>query len=188
MTKTRQLSVRFLPSPFGSLAILWDIRDNRARIHRIILSNQNISAQDSVRKSFLGALKSSCSDIDGLAGQIQAFLEGDDIRFTVDNIRLDLCSAFQQKVLLAEHGIPRGQVSTYQRIAAHIGNPLAARAVGTALAGNPFPIIIACHRAIRSDRSTGEYQGGSGMKRALLEMEGISFDPKGRVVSNNLFY
>jgi alkylated DNA nucleotide flippase Atl1 len=49
-------------------------------------------------------------------------------------------------------------------------------AVGHALAANPFPIIIPCHRAIRSDGSLGGYQGGLAMKRSLLEREGIRFD------------
>jgi len=101
---------------------------------------------------------------------------------------MDLCSDFQQDVLRAEHGIPRGSVSTYQRIANHLDRPKGARAIGTALATNPFPIIVPCHRAIRSDRSLGGYQGGLEMKRTLLEMEGIDFDDTGRVVTMDFFY
>ena len=85
-------------------------------------------------------------------------------------------------------GIPRGRVSTYKRIAAHLGSPTGARAVGNALAGNPFPIIIPCHRAVRSDMSLGGYQGGLSMKRRLLEMEGITFDDTGRIATKKLFY
>ena len=91
-------------------------------------------------------------------------------------------------MLQAEHGIPRGTVSTYQRIARHLGNAHGARAVGTALAHNPFPIIIPCHRAIRSDRTLGGYQGGLRMKRALLEMEGIPFNDRGRIMTEELYY
>jgi methylated-DNA-[protein]-cysteine S-methyltransferase len=90
--------------------------------------------------------------------------------------------------LRAEHGIPRGQVSTYQLLAAFIGRPKAARSVGTALATNPFPIIIPCHRAVRSDRSLGGFQGGLLMKRAWLEQEGIGFDTSGRVQVDSFFY
>ncbi|MCK4795669.1 MAG: MGMT family protein, partial [Desulfobacteraceae bacterium] len=78
--------------------------------------------------------------------------------------------------------------STYQRIATHLGSPNGARAVGNALATNPFPIIIPCHRAIRSDRSLGGYQGGLDMKRILLEMEGIDFDDTGRAATEDFFY
>jgi methylated-DNA-[protein]-cysteine S-methyltransferase len=51
------------------------------------------------------------------------------------------------------------------------------------MAGNPFPLVIPCHRVIRSDGSLGGFGGGLPMKRALLEMEGIAFDRKGRVLS-----
>jgi methylated-DNA-[protein]-cysteine S-methyltransferase len=86
---------------------------------------------------------------------------------------LDHCSKFQQKVLRAASAIPRGKVSTYQRLAKQIGNSKAARSVGRALANNPFPIMIPCHRVIRSDGSLGGYQGGLKMKRALLKKEGV---------------
>jgi methylated-DNA-[protein]-cysteine S-methyltransferase len=60
--------------------------------------------------------------------------------------------------------------------------------VGNALATNPFPIVIPCHRAIRSDGSLGGYQGGLEMKRALLEQEGVDVNQRGRVLSPNLYY
>jgi len=86
---------------------------------------------------------------------------------------IDQCSKFQQKVLRAVYAIPRGKVSTYQLIAKQIGQPKAARAVGRALASNPFLLIIPCHRVIRSDGALGGYQGGLKMKRALLKKEGV---------------
>jgi methylated-DNA-[protein]-cysteine S-methyltransferase len=102
-------------------------------------------------------------------------------------IMIDRCPPFQQKVLSEEHKIPRGAVSTYRRLAAQAGRPKGARAAGNALAKNPFPIIIPCHRVIRTDGSIGGYQGGVEMKRALLEMEGIAFDAKGRAVVKGFF-
>lgn len=129
-----------------------------------------------------------CAEVDSVAEGIEAFLSGDDIRFSLDCVRLDLCSGFQQKVLRAEHGIPRGRVSTYRLIARRLGSPSAARAVGAALAANPFPIIIPCHRAVRSDRTLGGYQGGREMKRTLLEMERLRFDESGRVVTQHFYY
>jgi methylated-DNA-[protein]-cysteine S-methyltransferase len=98
------------------------------------------------------------------------------------------CSEFQRRVLLAEYGIRRGWVSTYGRIARHLGMPQGARAVGSALAHNPFPIIIPCHRAIAADGSLGGYQGGPEMKRSLLEMEGIAFGANGRVQVERFYY
>jgi methylated-DNA-[protein]-cysteine S-methyltransferase len=84
-------------------------------------------------------------------------------------------------VLLAEYRIPRGRVSTYGAVAKHIGVPRGARAVGNALARNPFPIVIPCHRAIRADGSLGGYRGGLVMKRALLELEGVRVTAEGQV-------
>ncbi|MBW2560575.1 MAG: MGMT family protein [Deltaproteobacteria bacterium] len=101
---------------------------------------------------------------------------------------MDLCSPFQERVLRAEYAILRGRVTTYQRIARHIGHTAAARAVGTALATNPFTIMIPCHRSIRSNGTLGGYQGGLEMKRSLLEMEGVSFNDSGRVVTKEFFY
>lgn len=136
----------------------------------------------------VGPKVETCPEIDNVAHLIDAFLHGEDVLFSLDIIRLDICSGFQRKVLLAEYGIPRRQVSTYRLIAASLGHPLAARAVGTALATNPFPLIIPCHRAVRSDRTLGGYQGGLIMKRALLAMEGIRFDNAGRVLVSDFYY
>jgi methylated-DNA-[protein]-cysteine S-methyltransferase len=89
---------------------------------------------------------------------------------------------------LAEHRIPRGWVSTYGRIAKSLAVPRGARAVGSALSHNPFPIIIPCHRALRSNGELGGFQGGLAMKRALLELEGVQFSPTGRVLTDRVYY
>jgi methylated-DNA-[protein]-cysteine S-methyltransferase len=170
------------------VAILWSVHQGQPKIRRVLLSRPGLSAKQILKSLFPDSIASSCAEVDALADRIAAFLTGEDIRFSLDVARLDLCSPFQQKVLRAEHGIPRGKVSTYQRIAGHLGNPRAARAVGTALAHNPFPIIVPCHRAIRSDGTLGGFQGGVEMKRALLEMEGVLADGSGRVASRQLFY
>src|SRR5712691_703129 len=73
--------------------------------------------------------------------------------------------------------IPRGEIRTYGWIAAQIGHPLAVRAVGSALRKNPVPVLIPCHRVVRSDGQVGEYAlGGSDAKRRILAAEGIGSD------------
>ena len=174
-------------TPFGPVAILWaEIDDNPVTI-KVILSNAQISAEDNVNRFYPDSIKSSSTEIDDLALDIKAFLEGEKIIFSLDNIALDNCSEFQRQVLMAEYQIPWGSISTYQKIAQYIGRKKAARAVGNALARNPFPIIIPCHRAIRSDGSLGGFQGGLEMKRTLLENEGFIFN-KDKVVSPLFFY
>jgi methylated-DNA-[protein]-cysteine S-methyltransferase len=173
---------------FGPVAIRWESVSGKPMVRQILLTKPGKPAQASLKEQFPGSVPSSCGLIDDLAGRIAAFLDGADVHFALGHVRLDLCPPFQRKVLLAEYGIPRGRVSTYRRIAAHLGVAGGARAVGNALATNPFPIVIPCHRAIRSDGALGGYQGGLAMKRALLAQEGVAVDERGRVVSPRLFY
>jgi len=168
-------------SPFGPVSLLWSVYKGQPKIFRALLATPKVSAKHHVTKLFPDSKAATCSEIDAIADDIETFFEGEDIQFSLKIVCMDLCSEFQQKVLRAEHGIPRGAVSTYQRIARHVGRPRGARAVGNALAMNPFPLIIPCHRAIRTDLSIGGYQGGIKMKRTLLQMEGIDFDETGHV-------
>ena len=69
-------------------------------------------------------------------------------------------------------GVGFGQTLTYGEIAALAGNPGAHRAAGTAVGSNPVPIVVPCHRVIRSGGELGNYGGGPEMKRFLLELEG----------------
>jgi methylated-DNA-[protein]-cysteine S-methyltransferase len=187
-TETSRSFYYLFDTPFGPVAVLWSEYRGQPKIRQVLLSKSGIPAKHAVKAYFPDSTPSSCAEIDAVAGKILAYLKGDDIRFSLNIIRLDICSTFQQEVLRAEHGIPRGRVSTYQRIAKHLGNVNAVRAVGGALANNPFPIIIPCHRAIRSDGTLGGYQGGLEMKRTLLKMEGVFFDALGRVLTGRFFY
>jgi methylated-DNA-[protein]-cysteine S-methyltransferase len=173
---------------FGSVAVLWSFIRGRPVLARVILSQPGLSAEGRVSDRFPEAAASTCPAIAAICSDIAASLNGQRIRFSLRLAQLDLCPSFQQAVLRAEHGIPCGSVSTYRLLAIHLRKPRAARSVGNALANNPFPIIVPCHRAIRSDRSLGGYQGGLAMKRALLESEGIQFDTKGRVQLARLHY
>lgn len=178
----------FQESRFGPVAVLWSIHHGQPLIRRVVLSRPEWTAREAVAALFPDAVLSSGSEVVAVAEGIAAFLEGGDILFSLAVTRLDLCPPFQQRVLQAEHGIPRGSVSTYGRIASRLGDGKAARAVGMALARNPFPIIVPCHRAIRSDGTLGGFQGGQAMKRALLEMEGVVLDGAGRVTAVPFFY
>jgi methylated-DNA-[protein]-cysteine S-methyltransferase len=82
---------------------------------------------------------------------------------------------FQRAVWNAAALIPFGHVQTYGWIAAQIGRPAAARAVGSALSRNPLPLIVPCHRVVRGDGALGGFfaSGGTALKRRLLEHEGV---------------
>ncbi len=88
-------------------------------------------------------------------------------------IDLDSLGEFQRKVLEKCAEIPPGEIRPYGWVAAEIGNPGATRAVGTALGRNPIPILIPCHRVVRSDGTIGKYAWGTDMKRELLKSEGL---------------
>ena len=101
------------------------------------------------------------------AGQRQSF-----------NVPVDLSRStdFQQQVLRAASRVPRGGLATYAEIARHIGKPRASRAVGQALARNPVPIVIPCHRVVAADGALTGYSGRGGIrtKAQLLVLEGVS--------------
>ena len=81
---------------------------------------------------------------------------------------------FERSVLLKTAQIPRGEVRTYSWVAREIGRPAAVRAVGTALANNPIPVVIPCHRVIRTDGIIGNYgAGGTEAKKEILAAEGV---------------
>lgn len=79
---------------------------------------------------------------------------------------------FYRRVLRATARVPFGEVITYGEAADRAGNPRASRAAGTALGSNPIPIVVPCHRVIRTGGAIGNYGGGPQMKRFLLELEG----------------
>jgi O-6-methylguanine DNA methyltransferase len=105
-----------------------------------------------------------------------------DRRLTGDRrarVELDLRgrTAFERDVWTKALEIPRGEVRPYGWIAVEIGRPRAVRAVGTALGHNPVPLIVPCHRVVRSDGLIGEYSlGGPANKRAILASEGLDPD------------
>ncbi len=82
-------------------------------------------------------------------------------------------SPFDRAVLSATQEIPYGQTRTYRQVAERIGRPNAMRAVGSALARNRSPLLVPCHRVVRSDGTIGDFAFGSPAKRALLESEGV---------------
>lgn len=83
-----------------------------------------------------------------------------------------LTTGFRRAVLHATARIPYGVTASYAEMAAEAGSPRAVRAAGTALATNPLPLVVPCHRVIRSDGSLGRYGGGVDAKALLLGLEG----------------
>lgn len=177
-----------LPSGFGTFCIAWQEMDDSAKVVRVFLSAEQAPAVAEVQRLFAGALLRAHPAIEGLGEAMMRFLTGEPVTLDPGLVAWDIVPQFQRAVLLAEAAIPRGWISTYGRIARHLGVGGGARAVGNALAHNPFPLIVPCHRAIRSDGRLGGYQGGLAMKRALLEFEGVAISEDGRVIHPRVLY
>ena len=175
-------------SPFDTFTIVWKEIGSDLLIQRIFLSDPELQSEVKALESFNQIKPETSSSIASLGEKIQRFLKGENVEFDLVLLDFTRCSEIQKRVLLAEYGIPREWVSTYKRIANHIGIVKGARVVGNALARNPFPIVIPCHRAIKSNGELGGYQGGINMKRTLLEMEGIEFSDRGKVNTDRIYY
>jgi methylated-DNA-[protein]-cysteine S-methyltransferase len=85
-----------------------------------------------------------------------------------------LTGGFRREVLRATAEIPYGQTASYRDVATRAGSPGATRAAGSALATNPLPIVVPCHRVLRTGGGLGQYRGGPEAKAQLLQLEGVA--------------
>lgn len=108
--------------------------------------------------------------LDPVARELDEYFEG---RRTAFDLPLDrrLSKGFRLEVLERLPEIPYGSTASYAAVASRVGHPRAMRAVGSACATNPLPLVVPCHRVVRSDGSMGGYGGGVEAKRALLALE-----------------
>jgi methylated-DNA-[protein]-cysteine S-methyltransferase len=112
-------------------------------------------------------------DLEILTDKLQRYFDGEAIVFD-EPLDPTIGTRFQQRVWAITRAIPRGQTRTYGQIAREAGSPGAARAVGQAMARNPWPVIVPCHRVVGHDGGLTGFGGGLGMKRQMLTMEGTN--------------
>jgi methylated-DNA-[protein]-cysteine S-methyltransferase len=108
--------------------------------------------------------------LDAVARQLSEYFDGGRRLFDVP-LDFRLSTGFRRAVLAHLPEIRYGNTESYAQVAAAAGSPRAVRAVGTACATNPLPVVVPCHRVVRSDGSFGGYVGGEDAKRTLLTME-----------------
>lgn len=108
---------------------------------------------------------------DRVARELDEYFAGRRRTFDVA-LDLRLVRGFRRDVVAGLAGIPYGATESYAQVAARAGRPRAVRAVGSACSHNPVPVVLPCHRVVRSDGSLGQYLGGVEAKAALLALEG----------------
>lgn len=146
----------------------------------------DVSRRDRVSSDVHCELKPSELSVSA-AGMLQNYFDGADINFSDIPVVLGGITPFRKKVLEIIRRIPFGKICSYGQIADVCGAPHAARAVGGALAANPIPVIIPCHRVVAANGCLTGFSapGGKNSKLVMLAMEGIEF--KGmRVVTNQM--
>jgi methylated-DNA-[protein]-cysteine S-methyltransferase len=112
------------------------------------------------------------SPLDDVRRELDEYFDG---RRQTFDLALDLrVAGFQESVLHELARVPYGQTDTYGHLAAKVGRPRAARAVGMVMNRNPIPIVLPCHRIVGANGSLTGYAGGLHVKRALLELEGVT--------------
>lgn len=136
------------------------------------LTDGNIYAMHVVQGSTPPDIAATAADL------LQRYFQGERVDFSHIPVDLSGLTPFRQKVLKAIRALGYGEISTYCQIAGMCDSPRAARAVGGALAANPVPVIIPCHRVIASNGCLTGFSapGGTGTKKAMLLMEGINFN------------
>jgi methylated-DNA-[protein]-cysteine S-methyltransferase len=164
------VSYRTHDSPIGPLLLA----ATPAGLVRVAFSGEDHDA-------VLGALAATLSPrilrapdrLDDAARQLDEYFARRRRRFELP-LDLQLAHGFRRTVLTHLRSIPYGETESYAAVAAAAGKPAAVRAVGTACARNPVPVVVPCHRVVRSDGTLGQYAGGPELKARLLEMEGAA--------------
>jgi len=164
------VSYRTIDSPVGSL-LLAATEDGLVRVafdredHDVVLGH--LATEISPR------ILRAPRRLDGAASQLDEYFSGQRRTFDLP-IDLQLAHGFRRAVLTHLRDIAYGETASYAMVAAASGSPAAVRAVGSACANNPLPLVVPCHRVVRSDGSIGQYLGGTEIKQALLAMEAVT--------------
>jgi methylated-DNA-[protein]-cysteine S-methyltransferase len=156
-------------SPFGPLILAATPRG----LIRLSLPNQSREAVlEDLARRVSPRIVEAPARLDDARRQLEEYFEG---ALTDFDLSLDwrLTHGFRRRAARAIARIPYGQTRSYTDIATSAGNPRAVRAAGTACGANPIPIVVPCHRVLRSGGGLGGYGGGLAMKRGLLQLEGI---------------
>ena len=164
---TLDLAYRVVDSPIGALLVA----ASSAGVVRVAFE---VEDHDRVLDELAGTVSPRVlhapARTDDVARQLERYFAGELEHFDVA-VDLQLVSGFRRRVVEHLVDIPYGHTASYGAVAAGLGNAGASRAVGSACSHNPVPVLVPCHRVVRSDGSVGQYLGGTDAKVTLLELE-----------------
>lgn len=156
-------------TPIGEMAVVYHPQPFTVRA--VVLPRTDRAHFASLVEMYGASKTASHQKADVIKGKIIDYFNGKPIKPEWQWMDMSGLTRLQVSVLTATADIPYGELKSYKEVAAAIYRSRAYRFVGSTLAKNPFPILIPCHRVIRSDSSFGQFGGGAEMKRRLIEME-----------------
>jgi methylated-DNA-[protein]-cysteine S-methyltransferase len=164
------VAYRTVDSPFGTLLVAATTEG----VVRVAFEREDHDAVLSRLASTISPrILRSGGRTDPVARQLDEYFAGRRREFDVP-IDLQLVRGFRRTVIAHLADIPYGSTRSYAAVARSAGNPAAVRAVGSACSHNPVPLVLPCHRVVRSDGALGQYLGGAEAKAALLALEGAA--------------
>ncbi|MEO6988540.1 MAG: methylated-DNA--[protein]-cysteine S-methyltransferase [Aquihabitans sp.] len=164
------VAYRVVDSPYGPLLVA----STAVGLVRLAFEREDHDAVlDALSTSVSPRMLESGARTDEVARQLDEYFSGHRRDFDLD-VDLQLVDGFRRQVVAHLTDIGYGQTASYAEVARAAGSPNAVRAVGSACSHNPIPVVLPCHRVVRSDGTIGQYLGGTEMKAALLAMEAFT--------------
>ena len=161
---------RFLvETPVGAVTIVF--REKPFTVSKILLPSESAGDKVNISLADKKLIKNTDHPVKIISNLLSVYFSGTSIKPPWKLMSLKAFTPLQKAVLHKTAGIPFGKLKTYRDIAIAIGRPKAYRFVGTTLAKNPYPLLIPCHRVIRSDHQIGEFGGGTALKKQLIVLE-----------------
>jgi methylated-DNA-[protein]-cysteine S-methyltransferase len=161
------IAYRTVDSPLGTLLLA---ATERGVVRVAFASEGHDAVLESLATRLSPRILRAPARLDAAASELDEYFVGRRTSFDLP-LDLSLSTGFRRGVLEHLRAIGYGRTETYAQVAVAAGSPRAVRAVGSACATNPLPVIVPCHRVLRSDGSLGGYLGGLDAKRALLSLE-----------------
>ena len=180
-TFTRPMFYEVIPSPFGDVGVVWYQETGMPRVAGILLPRRGRKMAGIIQADHPHAVRESHPGLSPLVEELERYMDTGTDTFSREFLDMERCNEFQKRVLEKLSEVPRGKVISYGQLADRISAPRAARAVGTAVARNPFPIMLPCHRVVKAGGHLGNFGGGTDLKKALLRLEGVDVDTNGHI-------